>query len=81
VERLYAGKAQLEQSLKSLVEPAEEVLELDEARRRRTVVRVDGRGGRDEDINWLLQRGYLVEVKVKNRQRAVKLSNQSSVET
>lgn len=74
VERLYTGKVQLEQSLQSLVEAAEEVLELDEARRKRTVVRVDGGGGRDEDINWLLQRGYLVMVKVKNWQRACKLS-------
>lgn len=74
VERLYTGKTQLEQSLQSLVEAAEEALGLDEARRRRTVVRVDGGGGRDEDVNWLLRRGYLVVVKVKNWQRAVKLS-------
>jgi hypothetical protein len=74
VERLYTGKVQLEQSLQSLVEAAEEMLELDEARRKRTVVRVDGGGGRDEDMNWLLQRGYLVLVKVKNWQRALKLS-------
>jgi hypothetical protein len=74
VERLYSGKAQLEQSLQALVQAAEEVLGLDEARRRRTVVRVDGGGGRDEDVNWLLSRGYLVLVKVKNWQRALKLS-------
>jgi len=74
VERLYTGKVQLEQSLKALVEAAEAVLELDEARRKRTVARVDGGGGRDEDVNWLLQRGYLVLAKVKNWQRAVKLS-------
>jgi len=74
VERLYSGKVQLEQSLQSLVLAAEEVLELDEMRRRQTVVRVDGGGGRDEDVNWLLQRGYLVVVKVKNWQRAAKLS-------
>jgi len=74
VERLYTGKVQLEQSLQSLVEAAEEMLGLDEARRKRTVVRVDGGGGRDEDVNWLLQRGYLVMVKVKNWQRALKLS-------
>jgi len=74
VERLYTGKIQLEQSLQALVEAAEQVLELDEARRKRTVVRVDGGGGRDEDVNWLLQRGYLVMVKVKNWQRALKLS-------
>ena len=74
VERLYTGKAQLEQSLQSLVLAAEEVLELDGARRARTVVRVDGGGGRDEDVNWLLRRGYWVVVKVKNWQRAMKLS-------
>lgn len=74
VERLYTGKTQLEQSLQSLVKAAEEMLELDETRRKRTVVRVDGGGGRDEDVNWLLQRGYLVMIKVKNWQRAVKLS-------
>jgi len=74
VERLYTGKVQLEQSLQSLLEATEEMLALDEARRKRTVVRVDGGGGRDEDVNWLLQRGYLVMVKVKNWQRALKLS-------
>jgi len=74
VERLYTGKTQLEQSLQSLVQAAEEVLELDEARRGRTVVRVDGGGGRDDDVNWLLRRDYLVVAKVKNWQRAVKLS-------
>jgi hypothetical protein len=74
VERLYTGKVQLEQSLQSLVEATEEVLELDEARRKRTVVRVDGGGGRDGDVNWLLKRGYLVIAKVKNWQRAVMLS-------
>ena len=74
VERLYTGKTQLEQSLQALVQAAEEVLGLDEARRARTVVRVDGGGGRDEDVNWLLGRGYLVVVKVKNWKRATKLS-------
>ena len=38
------------------------------------VVCVDGGGGRDEHVNWLLGRGYLVVVKVKNWQRATKLS-------
>lgn len=79
VERLYTGKVQLEQSLQSLLDATEGVLELDEARRKRTVVRVDGGGGRDEDINWLLRRGYLVVVKVKNWQRAVKLSKSVTI--
>jgi hypothetical protein len=74
VERLYAGQTQLEQSLQDLVAASEAVLELDEARRTRTVVRVDGGGGRDADVNWLLERGYLILIKVKNWQRATKLS-------
>jgi hypothetical protein len=71
---LYAGQTQLEQSLQDLVEASETVLELDEARRARTVVRVDGGGGRDADVNWLLERGYGILIKVKNWQRATKLS-------
>ena len=74
VERLYSGKTQLERSLQALVKAAEEVLELDERSRQRTIVRVDGGGGRDADINWLLQRGYSLIVKVKNWQRSLKLA-------
>ncbi|HSW64088.1 MAG TPA: transposase [Dissulfurispiraceae bacterium] len=72
-EHLYTGTVQLEQSLKELVCGAEEVLELDAERCRQTIVRVDGGGGTDTDINWLQERGYRVLVKVKNWQRAVKL--------
>ena len=74
VERLYPGKVQLERSLQELVSAAEGVLELDDGSRSRTVVRVDGGGGRDADINWLLRRGYHVVAKVKNWQRSVKLA-------
>jgi hypothetical protein len=74
VDRLYSGQTQLEQSLQELVQASEAVLDLDEGRRARTVVRVDGGGGRDADVNWLLERGYLVLIKVKNWQRATKLS-------
>jgi hypothetical protein len=78
-ERLYAGTTQLERSLQELVMAAEEVLDLDEARRQRTVIRVDGGGGRDADINWLLGRGYHVLVKVKNWKRAAKLARSVNV--
>jgi len=79
VDRLYPGKKQLERSLQELVKAAEQVLGLSKARRRRTIVRSDGGGGRDADINWLLNRGYLVLSKVKNWQRARKLAQ--SVQT
>jgi hypothetical protein len=74
VERLYSGKIQLERSLQPLVVAAEQVLDLSEAQRRQTIVRVDGGGGRDADINWLLQRDYVVLSKVKNWKRAAKLA-------
>jgi hypothetical protein len=73
VDRLYDGKTQLERSLQPLVQEAEEVLALNAARRKRTIIRVDGGGGSDKDINWLLARDYRLLVKVKNWQRAVKL--------
>jgi len=74
VERLYSGKTQLERSLQPLVIAAEAVLELSEAQRQKTIVRVDGGGGRDADVDWLLQRDYAVLVKVKNWRRAAKLA-------
>lgn len=73
VDQLFPGHVQLERSLQGLVLAAEAILELDEAKRAQTIIRVDGGGGRDEDINWLLEREYLVLVKVKNWQRSKKL--------
>jgi hypothetical protein len=72
-ERLYTGKIQLERSLQELILAAETVLDLEAARRKRTIVRCDGGGGRDADVNWLLERDYFLLTKVKNWQRARKL--------
>ena len=74
VEHLYPGNLQLERSLQELVLAAEVALDLDESRRKRTLIRVDGGGGRDADINWTLERGYQVLVKVKTWRRAAKLA-------
>lgn len=73
VDRLYDGKTQLERSLQPLVEEAETTLDLNAALRQRTIIRVDGGGGSDKDVNWLLNRDYRLLVKVKHWQRAVKL--------
>lgn len=73
-EQLYPGKVQLEASLDELVRKAEDVLELDEKRRKRTLVRVDGGGGTDKQINWLLPRGYWILAKAKNWQRTNRLA-------
>lgn len=74
VERLYDGKRQLDRSLQELVLATEDVLEIPENKHFQTVWRIDGGGGRDEDINWLLTRNYHLLVKVKNWHRAQKLA-------
>lgn len=72
-EQLYPGKVQLEASLLELVEMAENVLDSNENRRKRTIVRVDGGGGTDKNIDQLLLDGYWLLIKVKNWQRTHKL--------
>jgi hypothetical protein len=58
VERVYRGKEQLSTALSGLVEAAAQNLELDKAKRQRTIVRVDAGGGSVDDVNWVLERGY-----------------------
>jgi Transposase DDE domain group 1 len=72
-EQLYEGKVQLEKGLIGLLEMSENVLDLNETRRQRTIVRVDAGGGTDKNINWALQRGYFWMSKIKNWQRTCKL--------
>lgn len=72
-EQLYSGKVQLEASLLELVKMAENVLDSNENRRKRTIIRVDGGGGTDKNIDWLLLQYYWVLMKVKNWQRTQKL--------
>lgn len=72
-DRLYPGKRQLDRSLQELVSAAAEVLELDQERRQRTILRVSAGGGADDDINWMLNQSYQVLVKVKCWRRAAKL--------
>jgi len=63
VDRLFAGNVQLIKALQPLVEAAETTLGLDEAKRRRTIIRVDAGSGTLEDLNWLLARGYEIMAK------------------
>ena len=51
------GKTQLNKALQPLVQAAEETLQLDPAKRARTILRIDAGGGSLKDVNWLLQRG------------------------
>ena len=72
-DQVFAGATGLVAALRPLVEAAEEVLELDGAQRQRTILRVDAGGGRLDELNWLLARGYQVHAKDYARQRARKL--------
>ena len=63
VERLFAGKIQLNTALQPMLEAAEQVLDLDERKRLRTIVRIDSGGGSVGEINWLLGKGYQVHGK------------------
>jgi hypothetical protein len=75
IDRLSSGNTQLTKALQPLLEAAETTLELDEAKRARTIVRVDAGGGSLDDINWLLARGYQVQGKDYSGQHARCLAN------
>jgi hypothetical protein len=74
VEQLFTGSTYLRSALRPLIEAAEQILELDEARRARTIVRIDAGGGSVEQINRLLERGYQLHAKDYSGQRAQKLA-------
>lgn len=64
------GNVQLNKVLRPLIEEAEVTLDLDRARRSRTVLRIDAGGGSLADVNWLLARGYQIHSKDCSLQRA-----------
>src|SRR5215210_1236295 len=74
VDRLFAGTTQLSAALQPLVLAAERTLALDEAKRARTILRVDAGGGSLADVNWALGRGYQVHAKDYSTQRATVLA-------
>jgi hypothetical protein len=73
VDQLYSGQRQLESSLPQLIEMAEKALNFSQNQRARTVLRVDAGGGTEGNINWILNRGYWLLIKVHNWQRVMKL--------
>ena len=73
-DRLFDGKTQLTKALVPLLEAAEQTLELDENKRKRTIARVDAGGGSLDDVNWMLARGYQVHTKDYSGKSAAKLA-------
>ena len=74
VDQLFEGTTQLATALQPLVVAAEGVLDLDAAKRARTLIRVDAGGGSVDDINWLLERGYQVLAKDYSSVRSASLA-------
>ena len=74
VDQVFDGKTQLTTALQPLVVAAEGVLELDDAKRARTLIRVDAGGGSLGDVNWLLARGYPVLAKDYSSERSATLA-------
>jgi hypothetical protein len=74
VDQLFNGTTYLRTALRALLEQAEQVLDLCAAKRARTIVRIDAGAGSVAEINWLLERGYLVHAKDYSGQRAQKLA-------
>ncbi len=64
------GNVQLNKALRPLIEETEVTLDLDRAKRSRTVLRIDAGGGSLHDVNWLLKRGYQIHSKDCSLQRA-----------
>lgn len=78
VDRLFAGTVQLAAAFEPLVEAAERTLGLEgdakEARRRRTILRVDSGAGSVKAINGALSRGYRYHGKDCSSRRAERLA-------
>lgn len=78
VDQLFEGRTCLVKALEPLLQAAEQVLNLEQDKRERTIVRLDSGGGSIDDINWLLKRGYQVHTKDYSRARARKLGKSVS---
>jgi len=74
VDQLFNGTTYLRTALRPLLEASERVLELDAAKRARTIVRIDAGAGSVAEINWLLERNYQLIAKDYSGQRAAKLA-------
>ena len=74
VDQIYPGNTTLHTCLPALVSQAAAVLELDLARRQRTIIRIDAHGGHVTQVNALLAQGYQVHTKEGHGQRARQLA-------
>ena len=79
VDGLYPGKTKLAEVLEAVIQEVEKVLDLSPAQRGQVVIRMDASGGYEESIDWLLQRGYQIHIKMFSWRRAAKLAHNVAV--
>ncbi len=73
-EKLYPGNTTSCEVLKETLKEVERFLDLDEAKRKQNLLRIDGGFGTDENLNWLCWRGYQFVAKGYGGRRANKLA-------
>lgn len=73
---MYPGNRHTVDCLQPAVLAAENALELASQQRKRTVLRIDGGGGSDAHLRWMLGRDYHIMVKGMSNKRAEALSRQ-----
>lgn len=75
VDQLFEGRAKLTEAFVPLMQAAEDILGLDQAKRTRTLLRVDAGGGSLDDVNWALGQGYQFLGKEYSGRRARRLAD------
>lgn len=79
VDHLYAGSTSLSSVMVAVIQEAEDVLRLSPEQRQQVVIRIDSAGGGEERIDWLLEQGYRVHIKMFSWKRAAKLAQSVQV--
>jgi hypothetical protein len=67
IDLLFPGNFQIKHTLEETIKRVEQVLEISEKQRSRTLIRIDSGGGSYEKIKWMLERGYQILTKENNR--------------
>lgn len=76
-EKLYWGKTNASEVLKETIKEVERILTVlaeEPEKRKRTLIRIDGGFGTDENLNWLCWRGYQFIAKGYSGKRAKKVA-------
>jgi len=75
-EKLYPGNTTSHQVLKEAVKETERILglDIDKEKQKKTLLRTDGGFGTDDNINWILWRGYQLITKGYSGTRAKKVA-------